>query len=203
VNFGLQHWSDEAVFPPGSALAMHKGAEAMPEGLLAERAAYFTNLDFGRFAADAAHFHAQMMAHLALVDRQLSDGRAFLLGDAPEWADLNAYFPVWMLAGHVPGSAAMLIGRPHLSAWRDRVAAFGNGDRREITADDAIAVARATPLPPVDAGEQVRVYDVAHPDGAVQGVLAKRDEEEIVIRRYDPRAGEVAVHFPAIGYRVD
>lgn len=202
VNFALQHWSDDAVFAPGSALAMHEGAAAMPDGLLAERAAYFTNLDFTRFGADAQHFREQMLAHLALIERQLADGRPYLLGDAPEWADVNAYFPVWMLAGHVPGSAAMLDDKPRLRAWRDRLGAFGTGERTEIDGDTAIGIARAAGLP-VAGGRRVQVYPVAHPDTAVAGVLVVQDDDEIIVRRSDSRAGWVDVHFPVIGYRVD
>lgn len=202
VNFGLQHWSDDAVFAPGSALAMHDNAAAMPDGLLAERAAYFANLDFTRFGDDSAHFRAQVTAHLALIERQLADGRAFILGQAPEWADVNAYFPVWMLAGHVPGSAAMLDDKPRLRAWRDRLAAFGTGERSEIDGEAAIRVARDAGLP-VAGGRRVQVYPVAHPETAVAGTLIAQTDDEIVVRRADPRAGPVHVHFPAIGYRVD
>lgn len=203
LAFGLQHWSDDALFPPGAALSMHEGAAAMPEGLIAERERYFTNLDFSRFDVDAAYHRAQIAAHLALIEAQLADGRPFLLGDAPEWVDIGAYFPVWMLAGHVP-SAAELVGRlPRLIAWRDRMAAFGTGERTEIDADAAIAIAAGSALPPVPITRPVRVYPVAHPETAVSGHLVSCDETRIVLRRMDPRAGEVAVHFPAIGYRVD
>jgi len=203
VNFGLQHWSDDAVFAPGSALAMHDNAAAMPDGLLAERADYFTNLDFQRFGADAQHFREQIAAHLALIERQLADGGPFLLGDAPEWADVNAYFPVWMLAGHVPGSSAMTGDKPRLTAWRDRLAAFGTGERTEIDAEAAIGIAREARLPATGEGRRVRVYPVAHPQTAVAGTLVAQDDDAIVLRRADPRAGQVNVHFPAIGYRVD
>lgn len=203
VNFGLQHWSDDALFVPGSALAMHEGAAQLPAELIRERSAYFTNLDFSRFAEDDGWFRAQLHAHCALIETQLGDGRPFLLGDAPEWVDVGAYFPMWMLSGHVPSAATFLSDRPLLGRWRDRLGAFGTGDRREIDADDAFAAARGAPLPPTASGHIVSVYPVAHPETAVRGLLLRADTEEIVIRRSDPRAGEVTVHFPVIGYRID
>lgn len=203
VNFGLQHWSDDAVFPPGAALAMYEGASAMPDNLLVERAAYFTNLDFSRFAVDAAYFRMQLEAHLALVEEQLSDNRAFLLGDAPEWADLNAYFPVWMLINHVPGADLMLEGKPHLRDWQRRISDFGTGDRREIDAAAAITIAREVSLAPVSDGKKVSVFPVAHPETAVKGLLVERDDPEIVVRVYDPRTGGTNVHFPSVGYRIE
>lgn len=174
----------------------------MPAGLLEERAAYFTNLNFTRFVADADHFSAQMHGHIALIEGQLADGRAFLLGEAPEWVDVGAWFPLWMLGGHVPSAPRFLDGRPVLERWMARMAAFSTGERTEMTADEAIAVARAAGLPPGD-GEPVRVWPAAHPETAVTGALVSADDATIAIRRSDDRAGEVTVHFPRIGYRVE
>ena len=203
VNFGLQHWSDEAVFPPGAALAMHEGAAAMPTGLLAERAAYFAELDFSRFADDASYFREQLSAQAALIERQLADGRAFLLGDVPEWADIGAYFPLWMLGGHVASGPTILAGKPLVAQWQARMAAFGTGDRSELSANEAIEIARDALLAETPTGEQVSVYPVAHPETAVTGTLTLASDNQISLRRSDARAGNVAVHFPRIGYRID
>jgi glutathione S-transferase len=203
VNFGLQHWSDEALFPPGAALAMHENRAAMPDGLLSERRRYFTNLDFESFEADADHFRAQLAAHAALVESQLTDGRDFLLGDAPEWVDIGAYFPLWMLGGHVASGPAILAGKPRLAQWQARMAGFGTGRRSELSAADAIAIARAAPLPEAPAGELVQVFPVEHPETAVTGRLILAGDEEIILRRSDERSGELAVHFPRIGYRIE
>ena len=203
VNFGLQQWSDDALFPPGAALAMHENAEAMPDGLLAERSCYFTNLDFGQFEADAPYFRAQLAAHADLIERQLADGRDFILGDAAEWADICAYFPLWMLGGHVASGPSILASKPMLARWQARMAAHGTGDRSKMWASDAIEVARSTGLPAAPASEQVRVFPVAHPETGVVGTLTFSDDNEFILRRSDERAGEVAVHFPRIGYRIE
>lgn len=203
VNFGLQHWSDEAVFPPGSALAMHENAAAMPNGLLEERALYFTNLDFPAFERDAGHFREQLAANFELVEQQLADGRPYLLGDAPEWADIGAYFSLWMLGGHVPSAPTILFDKPLLARWQSRVASFGTGERSEISAAGAIDIARLADLAPITGGEVVSVFPVAHPETAVTGIMLGRSAEEIKIHRTDPRAGRVAVHFPVIGYRAE
>ena len=203
VNFGLQQWSDDALFPPGAALVMHENAAAMPDGLLAERSCYFTNLDFDRFEADAPYFRTQLAAHADLIDRQLADGRDYLLGDAPEWADIGAYFPLWMLGRHVASGPATLAGKPMLALWQTRMAAHVTGERSEMSALDAIAVARSVGLPAFPAGEQVRVFPIAHPETAVSGTLVLANDQEIILRRSDERAGDVAVHFPRIGYRIE
>lgn len=215
ANFGLQHWSDETLFPSGAALAMHENRAQMPDALIADREAYFTDLDFAAFARDARHFHAQFSAHAALIERQLDDGRAFLFGDAPEWADINAYFPVWMANGHFPSSRRYLEPLKRLTAWRERMAAFGHGARTEIAAASAIDIARqASPLAvaaPADgsdesgfaAGDENAVWPIAHPDTTVEGCLIAISPGRITIAREDARAGAVHVHFPRIGYRTE
>ncbi len=215
VNLGLQHWSDETVFPPGAALAMHENRAHLPDDLIADRAAYFSDLDFSSFARDARHFHAQLSAHAALIERQLSDGRPFLLGGAPEWADLNAYFPVWMALGHFPSARRYLDRYPRLAAWRERIAAFGHGAREEIEASEAIEIARrAAPAvieggadapdeSGVEVGAAVTVWPTSHPDTPVTGRLLAISTDRMTLAREDARAGALHVHFPRIGYRVE
>lgn len=215
LNFGLQHWSDETLFPPGAALAMHENRAQLPDDLIADRTAYFADLDFPSFARDARHFHAQFSAHVALIERQLLDGRAFLLGDAPEWADINAYFPVWMANGHFPSARRYLSQHDRLIAWCGRMAAFGHGDREEISPAAALGIARTStpaavggaPGQPdesgLKAGEDATVWPVAHPDTPVTGRLTALTADRISIAREDRVAGGLHVHFPRIGYRVE
>lgn len=214
VNFGLQHWSDEAMFPPGAALAMYENAEHLPDGLLKEREAYFTNLNFSTFDQDAPHFRAQLRAQGALIENQLSDGRPYLLGDAPEWADVGAFFNIWMYGGHVPSAMRFLSGMEKLEEWRQRMEAFGAGRRTDISAEEAHAIARkASPETPksgrsgydegsAEIGAAVTVTPDAHPDTPVEGALAFLSEDEIIVTRSHEKTGEVAVHFPRIGYRI-
>jgi hypothetical protein len=48
----------------------------------------------------------------------------------------------------------------------------------------------------------VIVWPVDHEDTPVEGTLALISAAEIVVMRSDDRAGELAVHFPRIGYRL-
>lgn len=215
LNFGLQHWSDETLFPPGAALAMHENRAHLPDELIADRTAYFAGLDFSSFARDARHFHAQFSAHVALIERQLVDGRAYLLGAAPEWADINAYFPIWMANGHFPSARRYLSQHARLGAWCGRIAAFGHGVREEISPAAAIGIAKTsrpaaagggTGQPDesgLEAGEDATVWPVEHPDTPVTGRLIALTPDRVSIAREDPMAGDLHVHFPRIGYRVE
>ncbi|MEM9618946.1 MAG: glutathione S-transferase [Pseudomonadota bacterium] len=212
LNTGLQQWSDAAFFPPGAGLSLFENAEHIPEAVSKDREDYFTFLDFKKFSQDAPHFRSQFRAHAALIEEQLSDGRSFLCGDAPEWTDIGAYFNIWMADGNIPSAARMLEGFEYLHSWRAQMDAFGDGTRTEISASDAINIAKAASpatLPkstPDESGaalqELVTVTPGDHGKVPVEGKLLAINDREIVVVRNDTRAGDVAIHFPRIGYRV-
>ena len=91
--------------------------------------------------------------------------------------------------------------------------AFGTGERTDISADEALDIAKdaapfAASINTEDEsgcrpGDTVQVSPVDHPDTPVRGILRSVSKEEVVITRSDDRIGEVAVHFPRIGYRID
>ncbi len=154
----------------------------------------------------------QLRANLDLLERQLADGRAFLLGAAPSLADLSAYHPLPIVRA-LPAFRGLLDPCPRLGAWMDRVAALGHGKREELDPKEAIAIAReATPAPPpadpvplpagLAWGQRVAVLPEEPGSGVVVGELAPSDVHEIAIRRRSERAGEIKVHFPREDYLV-
>ena len=179
----------------------------------------------GRFAADRAqlftggtasrpgpefgktHFVPLMNA----LDQQLL-ATPFLLGESPTQADFCAFHPVWFIRNNA-GVAPLLEPFKGLMAWYARMTAFGNGQPTEISGDDAIALARATQnLQPPDGpllelegarvGSEVTVAATDYGVDPVAGRLIHASVFEIVIKRTDPRAGEVVVHFPRAGFKV-
>ena len=92
--------------------------------------------------------------------------------------------------------------------------ALGHGTRREMTAAEAHAIARASePEPgrgvdPADAlglavGDAVVVTPDDYGKVPVHGELLTLQLHEVAVRRTDPKCGTVVVHFPRIGYRVE
>lgn len=214
VSFGLQEWSDGAMFPPGAALSLHENAAHIPEPLRKDRQDFFSFLHFDRFEIDAPHFRSQLRAGARLVEGQLSDGRSFLHGSKPQWSDVSAYFIFWMARANVPSSIGLFAEFTQLLAWRARMDDFGQGARSELSSGDALDVARyANPAviefasleDPSGAlpGDRVTVTPDGHGRVAVEGVLAAVNDDEIVLARRHERIGDVAVHFPRIGYRID
>ena len=55
----------------------------------------------------------------------------------------------------------------------------------------------------LEAGTLVRISPADYAEAEIVGTLAGTTVSTVTIRREDPRVGEVAVHFPKIGYVVE
>jgi glutathione S-transferase len=153
----------------------------------------------------------QIRANLDRLESMLADGRRFLFGAEPTLADLSAFHPLMALGLHAR-TAALLAPLARVPAWIERVRAIGHGTRSDLSAADAVAIARdATPAPcagePVlpdgmKLGTPVVVLPDEYGSGVVAGALAASDLHEIAVRRQTERAGEVVVHFPREDYAV-
>jgi glutathione S-transferase len=148
-------------------------------------------------------------ANLDLLERQLGDGRSFVLGDACSLADFSVYHPLWAIRRNA-AAAGWFEPLPHVRGWLDRVAAFGHGTPEETTAADALRIAReskpaTTPAAdPGDAvgrrvGDRFQAFPEAYGRDPVVGELVASDAHEVALRREDPRVGEIVVHFPKEG----
>jgi glutathione S-transferase len=147
------------------------------------------------------------------MDTQLADGRPWLLGADMSLADAACWNPLWFMRVG-PNAAALVAAHPHVGAWCERMAALGEGDRRELTPADGLALAReSTPAEPdgvgpgepngLQAGDAVRVVPDDYGFDPVAGALVTASTHEVAVRRSDPTLGEIVVHFPRIGFRVE
>jgi glutathione S-transferase len=214
----LAQWADSTLFwcavpwavQPASASVLM--GNAPPEALKS-------------FAVDRASFTAgmkrltvpeagiQLLRHFDAFERQLADGRAFLLGAEASIADFSAAHCLWFIRRATP-VAGILAPFAALNAWLDRVLAFGHGQREKMTSAEAVAVAAqaaaagrhapATVQPGqgLGAGLWVTVAATDYGTDPVAGTLVGLDDAEIVVRRSDERAGTVHVHFPRAGFQV-
>jgi glutathione S-transferase len=205
-------WSDRALFQPGAGLSMGTNLD-LPEAVLADRFAFFDFLDREQLSTDMPHFFAQFRTGLQRIEDMLADGRAYLLGSEPCWADAACYAPVWMCRGNIVGSDQLLGRLPLLQQWEQRMLAQGHGERNEISAQDAHDVAHSSTSqvaealapdcwPQLTMGTAIEVTPDDYGAVPVQGELARLTQHDIAIRRTDPRVGDVVVHFPRSGYRI-
>lgn len=202
-------WAGGAQFMAHVGAAMgNMPAEAMGEAFIKDRQARF-GLDMSELGRATPHLAAQAMVAWEWTAQALADGRPFVGGDAPGAGDLGLYCDFWFVAA-VPfaqDTATRMRGLPGVAGWAARMAALGHGERREMSADEAIAMAAAaepapvggTVEPPFTAGQTVAVASEGSKDAPTTGVLARCDAGGITLLRDSERAGRLAVHFPRLG----
>ena len=198
----------EGMFLPIVTIAL--GAGMLPQEFIDDRRKMFPGgLDLEQMRATIPSRTDHVRASLDLLERQLADGRPFVLGEAAALADFSVYHPLWAMRT-TPAGAAFFEQTPRVGAWLDRIAAFGHGTPQEMSSADAVAIARAA-TPQTQAaedpgdptgrhvGDRIRIFPEAYGRDPVEGELVRADAHSVAIRRRDDRAGEVVVHFPREG----
>src|SRR5580692_4575382 len=210
----LAWWAEKTTFSPAAGILFAKRPDALPEGFLEDRAKFSgRNIDPVAMLAAVPHLLDQLRAHFDWLDQTLADRRSFLQGAAAGLADLAAYHPIWFLRQNFGSTAAPLDAFPRLLSWAERIAAIGHGSRSQMSARQALDVARdatsiasATVDPRDPIGRKPGQTVTVTPDDTgrdpVVGDLVASDAHEIVIRRSDREIGEVYVHFPRAGFVV-
>jgi glutathione S-transferase len=217
LAWGVSRWTDGPFFKALIGVVLADSADAAPPGFLADRGPlYFgAGFDIAGLKDTMAGALVQLRAQFGWIDARLADGRDFMLGARPGLPDAQCYYLVWFLRGRYSGAEAFLAGFRHLAAWEERIAAMGHGRPVEVGPGEALDIAReAAPATPERAdpgdpqglapGDTVAVA----PEGvdgvpAVEGKIIALGPDEIAILRTDGRVGEVAVHFPRVGYSVE
>ena len=208
--WGLSRWAETSFMMAVTAFLGLGGL--FDEAFIEDRKLMAPGVDFSRAGVIVPAKLLQLRANLDLLEGQLADGRRFLMGETLCLADLAAYHPHMFLGGH-PKTAALLEPLTHVPAWMARVAAIGHGERHEMDAADAIAIARDAKPAPVESdgvalpeglavGDPVIVLPEETGSGVTAGELLASGPHEIAVRRQAERAGEVVVHFPREDYLV-
>lgn len=207
----LAQWADSDLFwaaipytmQPAGAAAIFAGA---PPELLQAFAADRAAMTAGMKRASTRDATAALQTYLGWLERQL-DGRPFLCASVPSIADFSAVQSLWYIR-RAPPVAGILDAFPRLAAWQERIAAFGHGRSEKLDSADAISIARAATPRHAEvqdgqgfaAGEAVEVAATDYACDVVSGTLVGLNDSQVTLRREDPRAGTVHVHFPRIGY---
>jgi len=212
-------WADSQVFLHAVSLVFQPESVAArfgklpPETLktfIADRSTLFNGGLATRVPLEVAkHQWPTIMARLQQqLEREPGD---FLFGEA-SLADIAMAHSLWFLRG-TPVTAPLVDAYPAVATWLARVLDFGHGSFSDMSGEEAISIARdATPaaLPSaalVDpngfaVGQQVAISAIDYGVDAVEGELVFSGSEELILRREDPRAGTVHVHFPRMGFAI-
>jgi glutathione S-transferase len=205
-------WADRLLFMPVVAVVFADIGQFVPKAFMDDRSKMMPGRDFADISKQAPYARDQVRALVATVEAQLADGRPWLLGPSFSLADASCYHPLWFLCV-APTGQALLAGFPRVTAWMASLEAMGQGERRDVAAADALALARDTepatsagvdPREPngLAAGMEVTVTPDDYGFDPVAGALVASSVDEVAIRRTDPAAGTVVVHFPRFGFRV-
>jgi glutathione S-transferase len=207
--WGLSRWAESSFM---MAVTVFLGAGGLfDDDFIEDRKKMLPGADFSKAELIVPAKLMQLRSNLDRLEEQLSDGRPFLLGEAISLADLSAYHPHRFLDAN-EATAALVAPLERVGAWLDRIAAIGHGERSELDAKDAIAIARdavpatiakSAPLPEgLAIGDSVVVLPEEAGSGAVPGELVASEVHEFAIRRHSERAGELILHFPREDYLV-
>jgi glutathione S-transferase len=211
----LAQWADATLFwtaipytmqPEGLAV-MFKGVT--PEQMKAfaeDRNALRNNAPRMRIPEARLNFEIYLGRLEAMLGEQ-----AFFFGDEPSIADFSIAHCLWFVTR---GGPVAEILKPHqkLVTWFDRMRTFEHAPAQDIPSGAALDIAQAsTPLASkgleVDVhgfglGEKVQVAATDYGTDPIFGTLYSATRDAFAIRREDPRAGVVVVHFPRLGFEV-
>ncbi|PJK34603.1 glutathione S-transferase [Pseudomonas sp. S10E 269] len=217
ITQGFAAWADSVVFshavalvfqPESLAVKFAKVPPQMLQVLVADRAKLFSGGTATRVQLEVAKH--QWPAIVSRIDQQLQHQAGDFLFGEPSIADFALAHPLWFLKGSSV-TAPLVDAYPAVAAWLERVLGFGHGTASEMSAEQALEVARnATPaalpeelfedLNGFKAGQQVTISATDYGTDPVAGELLFVGREEVILRRSDERAGTVHVHFPRMGF---
>ena len=207
----IAHWADHWLFMATVPLAVVNLLPALPPEFMKDRQAMSPAFTVENLRASLPDCRSRLLAAMDWLAAQLA-GREFLLGSTFSVADAACFHPLWFLRNN-PEAFAGVGARPALARWFERVDAMGYGEVSPLDPDEALAIARhSLPLTPegtdgadpnsLKPGERIAVIADDYGVETVTGELVRTGAQDIALRREDPSVGEVIVHFPRIGYRI-
>ncbi len=209
----LATWAERVLMWPTARYVTGMNREALSEGFFRDRSAMRGHAppDIEQIAAGLPHQESQLCFMLGWVEDLLADGRSGLATRTPRLADFALYQRLWWLKALDGKAAHMLAGYPRIRGWMTRIEVTGHGQRSELTAAEALAIAlEAEPAAPASSdgpeefppGLRVRVATEDFALDPVEGEIVRSTPTELSLRREDPKTGRIHVHFPRLGYEV-
>jgi glutathione S-transferase len=211
----LAQWADTTLFWTAVTYTMQPaGLAVMFDGITREQLQAFADdrqpfrVSVPRLRIPEATYSLEI--YLERLEQMLGM-QDFLFGELPSIADFSVAHCLWFVTRGGP-VADILKKLPRILAWLDRVVKFAVPASGEITGQDAIDQARAAKILPsaginvdlhgIAAGELVSVGAIDWGTETVTGALYGATRDRITIVRDDERAGQVAVHFPRLGFEM-
>jgi len=214
LAWGSAMWTDRPFFQNTVNLVFGSLADKVPADFVADREKLRgAKFDVAAMTSAIPQMRDQFRAHLSWIDTQLGDERTWLAGETPSLYDINAYMNLWYARSNLPDADDLLAEFDHTRAWAGRLRAIGHGTRTEMSSAEALELA-AKSMP-----QTAELYDPNDPNGRkvgdrvevvpddygkvrVAGEIVALSPQHIALRRHDPKAGDIVVHFPRAGFIV-
>ncbi|MGJ8687134.1 MAG: glutathione S-transferase family protein [Spongiibacteraceae bacterium] len=144
--------------------------------------------------------------HLAALESRLQK-QEFLFSSQPTHADFSSYHSLWILRDLSESPEVDCYKK--VSAWMDRMKAFGEGGRTEITADQALAIAAAASPRPIASddqndimiGKRVSIGPADYGQRTTSGYLVGSSDSQWILARKENNIA-LHVHFPKQGFNL-
>jgi glutathione S-transferase len=207
-------WTDRIFFGTTVFLVFGVLGDKVPQSFIDDRTKLRGQpFDVKAMTAAVPHHRDQFRAQAAMIEAQLESGQKWLL-DGFSLADASCYMNIWYVRSNLPELADELLAEfPRLRDWEYRVRALGHGTRSDISGQAALQIAaKASPTMPArvasgdfwgrKVGDRVKVSADEPVKTPIEGEIVSMSAHHIAIRRHDTTLGDVAVHFPRMGYLV-
>jgi glutathione S-transferase len=214
LGWGASMWTDRPFFQSTVNLVFGTLADRVPADFIEDREQLRgAKFDVAAMKSAIPQMRDQFRAHAHWIEAQLVEGRNWISGDSASLCDVNAYMNIWYVRTNMANADEMLAEFPGVRAWEARLRAVGHGRRNEISTATALDIAAgATPQTAEQSdasdpngrkpGDLVEVAPDDYGKIKVRGEIVALSPQHIAIRRHDPRAGEIVVHFPRAGFLV-
>lgn len=210
-------WADTTLFWSGAIgyAFQGKGMAYIFDGVPPEIAKAFgadrAAMRAGAPRTPSAESAGMLRIFLQRFDSMLAD-KPYLLSQTPSLADFATYHPLWFVRrieplAHILGSVERVL------PWMDRIAAIGHCESTRLTSEAAVQIAHDSFHSPlgdawhdehrISRGDRVTITPLDYAFDPVSGDLVGSTLSTLSVRRTDPRAGEVVVHFPRVGYKLE
>jgi len=210
----ISNWAETTLFDLSVRLVLTHALGKVPEEFIRDRGSLYFEPNWTESSLRAAlpSVTHELRALLGFVEAHLgaTDG-VYLAGHQPCYGDVAIGYICWFLRGRWDGGAALLANYPALCALEAALDQLGDGQPQDLNAEAALAIAKAakpqSPIGIIDGasslaiGKRVMIRpkgETADPD--VVGTLRYCDGMRISIDHRHEQVGDIAVHFPVVGY---
>jgi glutathione S-transferase len=210
----ISNWAETTLFDLTVRLVLTHALGKVPEEFIRDRGSLYFEPNWTEASLRAAlpSVMHELRVSLGFVEAHLgATNGVYLAGHQPCYGDAAIGYICWFLRGRWDGGAALLANYPALCALEAALDQLGDGQPQDLNAEAALAIAKAakpqSPIGIIDSarslaiGQSVMIRpkgETADPD--VVGRLRYCDGIRISIDYSHEQVGDIAVHFPVIGY---